>query len=202
MAVAGTVFDDAADVGEESHIEHAIGFVEDEELDLIEFAGAAAEVIEEAAWCGDEDIDAGLEGFELSAVADAAVDDSDLEFGEAREVTAGGFDLGGEFAGGFEDKGARVVGGIGELSEDGEGEGGGFAGASLGAADDVVAIEDEGYGAKLDGCGFDVSHSADAIEDGFGQAQACERHRGWRLGGLAGKGEGELDALWAAAVSG
>ena len=54
--------------------------------------------------------------------------------GEAGEVADGGFDLGGQLAGRFEDERAlRAV--LAELGEDRQREGGGLAGAGLGAAD-------------------------------------------------------------------
>ena len=54
--------EDLADVADEAHVEHAIGLVEDEDLDRREVDGALAEVVEQAAGRGDDDIGAAAEG--------------------------------------------------------------------------------------------------------------------------------------------
>ena len=46
--------DDAADVGQEAHVEHAIGFVEHEDLDVPQIDSALLRVIEQAAGRCDE----------------------------------------------------------------------------------------------------------------------------------------------------
>src|SRR6185437_5117958 len=52
---------DAFDVGNETHVEHAIGFVDDEYVDLAQHQLAALEVIEQAARRGGENVDAAIE---------------------------------------------------------------------------------------------------------------------------------------------
>ena len=42
LAVARDLLDDAVDDGPEAHVEHAVGLVEDEDLDVVEADGAAA----------------------------------------------------------------------------------------------------------------------------------------------------------------
>ncbi len=64
----------AADVGQEAHVEHAIGFVEHEELEPGQLRVGHAEVIEEAAGRGDDDVDAAAERVLLRPHADAAED--------------------------------------------------------------------------------------------------------------------------------
>jgi hypothetical protein len=59
--------------------------------------------------------------------------------------------------------------------KDGEGEGGGFAGAGLGAAEDVLAGHHVGDSLGLDGCGDGVILCGEGAENGFGQAEGCER---------------------------
>ncbi len=45
-----------SDDREESHVEHAVHFIEDENFYLSEFHGAAEEVIDQSAGCGDDDV--------------------------------------------------------------------------------------------------------------------------------------------------
>ena len=86
---------------------------------------------------------------ELFAVTDAAVEDGGADIGEAGEIVNGGFDLGGQFAGGFQDQAAAPGLVVVEERQNGQGERGGFAGAGLGAADDVAPLHDQGNGAHL-----------------------------------------------------
>ena len=50
--------DDFADIVNEAHVEHAIGFIQDETLDFAEAKRIAFDQIEEPAGRGDQDVDA------------------------------------------------------------------------------------------------------------------------------------------------
>ena len=65
---------DAADRLDEAHVEHAVGLVEDEELDLAEVDQALVEQVDQSARRGDDDVDALLDRADLRALADAAED--------------------------------------------------------------------------------------------------------------------------------
>ena len=52
-----------------------------------------------------------------------------------------------------------------ELGENGQRESRGLAGAGLRGAHHVAAGENDGNGAKLDGCGIDVTHRLHALHD-------------------------------------
>lgn len=164
LAVFGAAGDDAADVGHEAHVEHAVDLIEDEDFDVIELDGALLHVVEQTAGGSDEDIDPFLEPVALGAVADAAVDEETAEAGVAAVFLELFFDLGGEFADWFEDEAADSAW-FCEAREDGEGEGGGFSGACLRGTDDVAAAEDDGDGLGLDACGAVVAGVGDAAED-------------------------------------
>jgi hypothetical protein len=47
--------------GNEAHVEHAVGFVDDEDVDLAQHQLAALEVIEQAARRGNQNVDAAIE---------------------------------------------------------------------------------------------------------------------------------------------
>ena len=80
--------DDALDVGDESHVQHAVGLVEDEDLHLAEVDRLLPDQVEEAPRRGDEDLDASLELFDLRVDVDAAVDHERSQ----RDVLAVGLD--------------------------------------------------------------------------------------------------------------
>ena len=63
-----------ADVGEKSHVEHAIGFIEHEILEAAELRVRLPEVIEQPPRRADDDVDTAAEGVLLRSHADAAVD--------------------------------------------------------------------------------------------------------------------------------
>jgi hypothetical protein len=66
--------------GNESHVEHPVGLVEDEDLDLAQVDALLLDVIEEPARCRDEDLDAAANDRQLLLDVDAAEDDGRRRF--------------------------------------------------------------------------------------------------------------------------
>ena len=64
----------AADGGQKAHVEHAIGLVEHQHLDLVQVAGALLDQVDQTARRGDQDVAAILERRGLRLVAHAAHD--------------------------------------------------------------------------------------------------------------------------------
>ena len=108
-AESGSVCDDAADVGPEAHVHHAVRFVEHERVELVEADGLAAHVIHQPAGSRDDDVDAGLERALLRPHVDAAVDRDAGDVGVIDEALDVVFDLHGELARRREDEDARVA---------------------------------------------------------------------------------------------
>ena len=73
----------------EALVEHLVGLVEDEDADGVEVQGAALQVVEDAAGRANDDLGAALEGVDLRAVADAAVDGQRREAGGLAELRRG-----------------------------------------------------------------------------------------------------------------
>ena len=73
---------DALDVGDEAHVEHAVGFVDHQDLDAGQQDLAAPEVIEQAPRRGDQHVDAAVELLELVVERHAA--------DQQRHASAGG----------------------------------------------------------------------------------------------------------------
>src|SRR5699024_5370745 len=61
LANPGKQPNDAFDIRDEAHIEHAVGFVDHQDLDVRQKHLAAFEQIEHAAGCGDENVDAAIQ---------------------------------------------------------------------------------------------------------------------------------------------
>jgi hypothetical protein len=66
--------DDPLDIRDEAHVEHAVGFIEDEDLHLAEVERLLPDEVEEASRRRDEDLDTPLELLDLRVDVDPAVD--------------------------------------------------------------------------------------------------------------------------------
>ena len=99
--------EDAADVGEEAHVEHAVGLVEHQHLEAVEADIGMLHVVEEPAGRGDDDVHATAEGGLLRAHADAAEHRGALDGREAGEIAEIGLDLRGQLARGRDHERAR-----------------------------------------------------------------------------------------------
>ncbi|VWC23611.1 hypothetical protein BLA24064_05945 [Burkholderia latens] len=113
LARLGRRGDDRLDVVDEAHVEHAVGFVEHEHLQLGQVDAAALEVIEQTARRGDQDLGVLREQHQLLAVGDAA---EDADRAQALQVLAvrrrGRGDLHREFAGRRQHEQARARDGL------------------------------------------------------------------------------------------
>ncbi|MNS67590.1 hypothetical protein D3C72_1008450 [compost metagenome] len=177
---------DLLHVVDEAHVQHAVGFVQDQHLDLAQVEHALLLQVEQAAGGGHEDVDALLELADLRVHAHAAEDHGGVQLQVLAVRTHRLFDLGREFARGGQHEGtdadaAELVGGAaahGELVQHRQGEGRGLAGAGLGAAQQVVAVEDHGNGLRLDGGGGVVAVLVHSLQDGGSQLQFVKIHCG------------------------
>ncbi len=79
LPLARKLADDATDGIDESHVEHAVGFVEHQGLDIAEWSVPLAHEIDQASWRGDQDIHAPTERRHLGSLRDAAEDHGGLD---------------------------------------------------------------------------------------------------------------------------
>ena len=161
----------AADVADEAHVEHAIGLVEDEDLDAAQVDRALPGMVEQAPGRRDDDVDAATQRGKLAAEADAAVDRGRAS-GLLRR-RCGRSPRPGSRAPGWErgsrarmrgrwPAGRRLRGG--ELLQHRQHEGRRLAGAGLGAGEQVATGEHERNRLALDGRGFGVAAARDGAE--------------------------------------
>lgn len=120
----------------EAHVEHLIGFVEDDRAHRVQDECAAADVVEGSPRGGNNDIDAAFQGTQLSADGLAAVDGED----SCPKVAAVAVEclryLQGQFPGGNQNERGRGVPAVtvGQPLEDRQGEGRGLPCSGRGLA--------------------------------------------------------------------
>ena len=172
---------DATDVADEAHVEHAIGFVEDEEADLSELHVAALDEIEQTAGRGDQDVDAARQGLDLATVTQAANDGAEAQAEAATIGVEAAGDLDREFAGRRQHEGARALGlgallRLGKKLQHGQRERRRLAGAGLGDAQHVTALQQGGNRARLDGRRHGVVRGVQCTQQRLGQTEARKRN--------------------------
>ena len=173
------------DVVDEAHVEHAVGFVEHQDLDLGQVEVAQARVVEQAARRGHEDVHAVAQLVDLGLHAHAAEHDHALELGQVLAVGLHAFfDLGGEFARGGQHEGAdgraaalveRALAGL-EAVQHGQREASGLAGAGLRAGQQVAALQHGGNGLRLDRRRVFVALFAHGAQQRLGEAEFGKAH--------------------------
>ena len=148
LAALGQLGDDPPDVGQEAHVEHAVGLVEDEQLHLVEVDDALRHQVDEPPRAGDDSLGALLEVLHLPVLAYAA-DEARGRQPRPRRVAAGVLRrLHRELPRRREDERARMADAarlahLDQALEDRQHKRRGLAGASLGDADQVAAVEQQ-----------------------------------------------------------
>ena len=169
-------FEHATHGRKEPDVDHAIGLVDDEDLDAVEVDVLLGHEIFEAAGRGDEDVDATLQGGALRVHRHAAVDGKHAGAGDVGERVEHGVDLVGQLAGGREHDGRGLVGPPAtKVGQHRQPEGERLAGAGGSGGDDVVTFEEVGDGGRLDGRGLGDLGGGEGLHEVFGHAKGRER---------------------------
>ena len=157
LALRGHHCQHTTDVVDEAHVEHPIGFVEDEHLDLVELDRALLHVVEQTPGGSDDDLHAAAQGRELGPNADATVDQGRAN-GQVAAVGPNALvDLRGELTRRHEDQRAdgRSTALVPRFRhqplQERQGEAGGLAGTGLRAGENVLTIENERDRLQLNG---------------------------------------------------
>ena len=167
----------AADVGQEAHVEHPVRFVEHEELEPGQLRVRRAEMIQQPARRGDDDVDAAAEGMFLRSHADAAEDRGARQRRVDRHVLEVFEDLRRQLARRREHQRARRAARLpDQLVQDGQQERGGLAAAGHRAGEQVLALERRRDGVGLDRRGFDETEVFEAFEQVGMELEVAERH--------------------------
>ena len=179
------------DIVDEAHAQHFVGFVEDEAGQFGKIERTAFEVIDDAARRADDDVHAAAQASELRTVGLAPVDRQHVEARDMRGIALEGFgDLDRELARRRQHEGLRPGLAQVEPVQDRQGERGGLAGAGLGLAEQVLAVDQVRNRRRLDRRGrFIADFGEDALQ-GLAQGEFLEGGYGGRdVGRRAGHGE-------------
>ena len=170
---------DPFDVGNEAHVQHAVGFVDDQQFNAGEQQPAALGMVEQPARGRDQDVDAAGQFGVLIAERDAADQQRDVEFLADAVFVELFLDLGREFAGRLQDQGAGHPCPGAALFQHGEhrqDEGRGLAGAGLGDAENVAAGQNVGDRLFLNGGRGGVAGGRNSGEHLVGKTEMGKRH--------------------------
>ena len=152
LLVLWSVGENALDIFGETHLQHLVGFVEDEVVQMREIQGATFEVIDDAARCADHDVRSAPQAGQLHGVGLAAIDRQHGDPRQMRPVPAEGLgNLQSQFAGRGQHQRLGVLAGGVDARQDRDGERRGLSGAGLGEADHVGTGQQGRDGGRLDG---------------------------------------------------
>ena len=127
------------DVGEESHVEHAIGFVKAHDLRFAQVNVATFTHVHDTAGCSDDDIDALSKGLCLLFEVSPSVNSEYDEAGIALEHAQFFCDLIGEFSRGCQNQSLEFTRWLAAF-EDGQSKGSGFSRACARLADHIGSL--------------------------------------------------------------
>jgi hypothetical protein len=171
-------FENTPHVVDEAHVEHAVGFVEDEYLDVGQVNRALLHVIEQPAGRRDDDVGAAAQLVLLRIDADAA-EDRQRTIRQVPAVDGDALlDLRRELARRRQDQNAWVLvtrrARQLQALQDRQRETGGLAGAGLSAGEDVAPFEHDGNGLLLNRRGFAIALFIDGTQQFGRQAEVFE----------------------------
>ena len=176
--LGGRAEHDAPDIGNESHVEHAVGLVDDQDLDLVQVDVLVLLEIEQPSGRSDDDVDRAFQVALLFPVVHSAEDGNGLQVHVLPQIVRVLLDLQCEFPGGGEDecpgRAGRPIGGrrvVKEPGKHGDEKCGGLAGAGLGLSLDIPAGQGDGQGLGLDGRAVLELEVGDRMEDRRGQVE-------------------------------
>ena len=179
LAGEGDQFADTLDIGDEAHIQHAVGFIDDQQFDAGEEETAALGMVEQPAGSCDQNVDAARQFGILIAKRYAADQKRDVEFLAGAVFVETLLHLRRELARRLQDQGARHSGAGAALFQHGEhrqNKSSGLASTGLGDAENVPAGQNVGDRLFLNGGRDGVTGGRDRGEHLVGQTEMRKRH--------------------------
>ncbi len=174
LTVGRNVAHDLVDLRRESHVEHPVGLVEDQHFEIVEHQVLSLEVVDQAAWRRDYDVDPAAKRRLLGSKRDATEDLRDPEAAVASILLEALANLGRELARWGENEGPKSPGAAKKALDDRERECGGLAGTCLGQPDQVSPLEGEGDRLRLNWRRVPVPRVANGVDQLWREAEQLE----------------------------
>jgi len=179
LAVGPDLADDLADLGLETHVEHAVGLVKDEVGDAAKVGLARLEHVNQTTGGGNAHLDAALEVTDLRALGDTTVDASVADPRRLAKLGDLLLNLNRQLTSGSKNQDDRAVaGGEKRLSVDvddgGEAVGQSLSGTGLGNTDDVASRKRHRPALRLNGGRRRETLGLDFIHDIAGETSLVE----------------------------
>ncbi len=191
------LLEDPLDVIDESHLQHFIALVQNDEAQGLQVERAAVHVIHHPAGSADDHMRAAFESLELRDVALPAINRQNVETLQVGRVALECLgDLDGQLARGHQDQ--RLRGALAQIDpvQHRQRKGGCFSGAGLRLPEDIGAGQQQRNGLSLNGRRRLVAHGGEALENEFAQAQLAKAGRQWCVGGGQGGGAQKGSGLY------
>ena len=171
----------AADVADEAHVEHAVRFIQHQDLHFVELDGVLVVEIHQAARTGHQHVQTTAGCHHLRVDADAAEDHVAADRQVLAVVAHALAHLGGQLAGRGQHQGTNAVRGyfalaLGEALQHRQGKACGLAGPGLGGGHQVTASQDGRDRLLLDGRRGVVALLGNGTQQGFGQTEGSKTH--------------------------
>ncbi len=171
---------------DEAHVEHAVGFVEDQNLHVGEVDGLLVGQVQQAARAGDEHVEALGNRLHLRVHADAAEDDRAFQRQVAGVKLEAVVNLGGEFARRCQHQYAWLTRTVAVLAigmatreknfQHGEGKATGLAGSRLCSDHQVASLQHGGNSPLLHWCRLGITGSLDGTGQSLGETEGSKGH--------------------------
>ncbi|OIQ72097.1 hypothetical protein GALL_462800 [mine drainage metagenome] len=169
---------------DETHIQHAVSFVEHQYLHLTQIHHALLHQVKQPPGCGHQDVNPLFHAADLRVHADATKNGSRTQFKVFPVGLYRFFDLCGQLAGWREHQGANGDAAkfvawccfSAQFVEHGQHECRSFAGASLCTAEQIVSGQHQRNGLCLNGCGRFVALLQYGLDDGRSQIEFFKFH--------------------------
>jgi hypothetical protein len=165
----------------EAQVEHTVGFIQHQGLQLIEFQRVLAEQVDQATRRGDQHINAAAQLHHLRIDADAAIHRISAQWQVFSVLAHRLMNLLRQLAGRHQNQCTRRIGGHfrsfhGQQLQQRQGETGGLAGAGLGRGHQVATGQNGRNGLRLDRRWSLVAELLEGAQQGFDQAKGGESH--------------------------
>ena len=157
---------------EKAHVQHPVGLVENDGVDLVQPQGVAVVVVHQATGRGNHDLWFFLQlpdlAFDLGTAVDHGDPDAGLEGEQRAQLVT---DLDGQFPSGGQNQTLKCIRCRVDVFEHGDAKGKGFASPGRGFGDDIFPLQHGRNGLRLHLCGIAVTLFLQRFQNGVREAE-------------------------------